>query len=642
MSALRSRPRRAARRGVLLAAALLGAALAGPAAAAPAGAAPPAAARPTPAPGPGSVRPVAAPATPAPTANAPATAPAADVPPGPATSAPADVPPAPATSAPADGTVVSGPSTAGRPAPVSTAAPAPVPAADPAQARQAAAVAAEERWLAQLRAQVSTLAGAATAPYTTVVAGRDVLVLVPRAAPYTLADLRRSAPPVLAAADTRAYLLSASLLVPAGATLDVADPGGLTLRLASGPDGYTGLYVLGGRLTVTGAPGAPVTVTSWDRRAAAPDGATADGRAHLRVVGGTAQFTYAAFLRLGFGAGPTGGVSVTGAPPTRGAAPYTALVRSAKFAGNAVGLHLADTAGVVVAHTALAGNLTDGLVFAGAVRDARVTQAVARGNRGSGFVSAAAARGVALVMCRAEDNRQDGFVVGADPAAAAATAVVAGTDGTAITGGVARNNAHHGMVVDGAADLTLRSNWVVGGDMGIVLRRAAHVTVANNQVRETRRHGVAVLAGTGASVVDNVIADVGNGVYVRDAVAVVQGNTVTKAHRHGISFVGSAAGSTASENLLATTGPSALDTAQADGGVDVGENRTLQRRPGPSGWAAAARYATPTTILWTLLLLLAAGTGLAGRRRPRVAGRAPYGPGPTPHPAPEPDRRAGP
>ncbi|HEX5741313.1 MAG TPA: right-handed parallel beta-helix repeat-containing protein, partial [Pilimelia sp.] len=447
--------------------------------------------------------------------------------------------------------------------------------------------------------------------------GGPTLVLTARAAPYTVADLRRLAPRAVVAQGPGTYLLTESLYVAAGATLYLDQPG-LTLRLASDVDGHVSIVSVGGRIVVVGGSGSPVTLTSWDRRAGAPDTRPDDGRAYLRAVAGALLLRYAAATHLGFGGGPTGGVSAAGPDPVPPPAPripedsggaplvtpearYTrplpyepVTVRASRFAGNAVGLSLDGAARTVVVASVLADNLGDGLVLRGAVTDARVSRTTARANGGSGFVLSAAAHRTALTWCTAEANGRDGFAVaaGAHPEAPAHRAVGADSE---ITSGTAQDNARHGISVTGARRLTLRGNRVVGGETGIVVRASADVAVVDNHLRSARRHGVAVLDGAGpATVENNVVAEVRTGVYVREAVAAVRGNTVTKAGAHGVTFVGRTTGSAAAGNVLGSAGGSPVRLA-TDGEVTVAGNRTVAE--GAAWWPALAS-ATPTTVLW--------------------------------------------
>lgn len=138
---------------------------------------------------------------------------------------------------------------------------------------------------------------------------RYTLVLPERPDPYTLDDLRALAPESLVQNEDGSYLLKEDIAVMEGATLAL---GSVDLRLESSPIGFTSIIAFGGRLEITGTSDAMASITSWDSRVGAPDTETRDGRAYLRVIGGTATVTHAAVSSLGFWSGSTGGFAVTG------------------------------------------------------------------------------------------------------------------------------------------------------------------------------------------------------------------------------------------------------------------------------------------------------------------------------------------
>ena len=111
-------------------------------------------------------------------------------------------------------------------------------------------------------------------------------MLTPRRAPYTVGDLLALAPRTFVRQPGGAYLLSENIFIRPGATLSLASPGALVLRLASDSKGFSSLVNDGGRLLVTGTEHAPAQVTSWDRVKGHPDDVTRDGRAYLRSIGG--------------------------------------------------------------------------------------------------------------------------------------------------------------------------------------------------------------------------------------------------------------------------------------------------------------------------------------------------------------------
>ena len=72
------------------------------------------------------------------------------------------------------------------------------------------------------------------------------------------------------------WLLGANLEVVGTATLALNAPETQWLKMASGPQGYVSLYVLGGKMTASG-----VCITSWDKDKNAVDEQYQDGRAFL-------------------------------------------------------------------------------------------------------------------------------------------------------------------------------------------------------------------------------------------------------------------------------------------------------------------------------------------------------------------------
>src|SRR5512144_973119 len=181
--------------------------------------------------------------------------------------------------------------------------------------REAALVTAEDRRLTEIRTVASLSRWRRKnwkTPYRLSSGSGYTLVLTPSSAPYTLSDLQRLAPQTLLRMSDGSYLLTEDIVVAARATLHLAAPGGLTLRLASGSDGFAALVSMGGRVELAGGPDAPVTITSWDVDRGAEDTRTVDGRAYVRSIGGQFEAEHVRLSHLGFWSGRTGGLSLTG------------------------------------------------------------------------------------------------------------------------------------------------------------------------------------------------------------------------------------------------------------------------------------------------------------------------------------------
>ena len=128
-------------------------------------------------------------------------------------------------------------------------------------------------------------------------------MLTPRSAPYTVEDLLELAPQTFLRMSDGSYLLSEHIVVIPGATLRLSAPGGLTLRLASGPDGFATIVSLGGELEIIGEEAAPVKIASWDVAAARSTRSPTDGRAYIRAIGGQFEATTPRSATSGSGAG---------------------------------------------------------------------------------------------------------------------------------------------------------------------------------------------------------------------------------------------------------------------------------------------------------------------------------------------------
>jgi hypothetical protein len=140
----------------------------------------------------------------------------------------------------------------------------------------------------------------------------STLVLPARPAAYTIQELNQLSPATIESRGNGEFVLNESIAVMKGAILDIRSRGALTLKMASGAEGYTSIVSLGGQLIIQGDPGEPAIITSWDPTAESSDRTTADGRAYIRAVGGQVSITDADITDLGFWSGLTGGIALTG------------------------------------------------------------------------------------------------------------------------------------------------------------------------------------------------------------------------------------------------------------------------------------------------------------------------------------------
>jgi Right handed beta helix region len=527
---------------------------------------------------------------------------------------------------------------------------------------------------------VAPLKGAAwTRPYRLDTGSGYTLVLTQASATYTIADLLTLAPQTFVRQKDGSYLLTENIYVSPGAKLKLTNPGGLTIRMASNSDGFVSIVSFGGDLTISGTAQAPTEIVSWDPRTDTTDTDTDDGRAYVRAIGGSVTMDYTTVRDLGFWSGRTGGLSLTGTdrpytgnvqttthltkderhvatanrlasgpasvddPPEAGgilAQPSGPLVTpDTRFdvpglsyvsgnishltaRGNAFGLFVSSATGINISDSTITDSLDDGLVMHRFATNAVINRVVSRHNGRAGFVLSRATQQVRIDGSTAEDNGGNGFTVSGRPLATGPSASgqsTASYGSNSVTSSVARNNGHYGIEILGGLDMGVQNNQIEGGNMGIVARDAAQgVTITGNQISGQDRQGIAIRDGVGgAKITGNVIRGGQTAIYVRDSVAEIRGNTVYDATDHGVSLVGAVDGSVVTFNTISGIGPSALDIARMSGHAEFTDNQTRAWFDTSSFWSRFRSYWSPMTILWTVILVVIASSGLIGRHRRR-------------------------
>lgn len=517
---------------------------------------------------------------------------------------------------------------------------------------------------------------ATTSPYVVNLGSTPTLVLVARAQPYTISDLETLIPAKFVGQPDGSYLLSDNIVVESGAVLSIANPDGLTIRLTSSSKGFVSIIAFGGSLQFQGSAKKYVTIGSWDPSVGTVDTNTTDGRAYVRVIGGSATVSYTSFEHLGFWSGGTGGLALTGTqtsasdtakstlPPSAqnqspggikvhgakvqtvqpngsvgdvaaaiGAASgqysyVTANISHSRFDGNAYGLYVNGSQGVNIASSSVMNSLVDGIVFHRFVTNSTVTNTSSNGNAVDGFAMTRASTGVLLRGLTTNDNGRDGVSLngaslasGPNPAGTA----VAVYGNNLLTNSTSDRNGRNGVTVSGGANIRVFGNSVGSNFVGIAITRAAsRVSVSNNSVRDSAGHGISVLAAVTNSTIDsNTVSGADTGIYLRDSSATVSRNTISKVHVHGISFVGSNAGSKVEANTVSGSGPTAVDTARGSG-VAVGLNISplwTTTKPLP---VILAGIFQPLTVLWIVLGLSVVISAISGFGRKHAGFRHPY------------------
>ncbi len=485
------------------------------------------------------------------------------------------------------------------------------------QARpQAALVAAEDtRLLSQLRdIPWNGLA------YLDRAHGAPTVILTARRTPYTLNSLLS-----LGAAqriDATTVELINSVLVAPGAQL-ILDAPDTTLRMTSTPTGFTSLVGWKGSLALTGAPGHPLTLTSWDSATSRPDQQVTDGRAYIRVAGSDLQTHFVALSHLGFWSGRTGGLAVTGSDSGAGTGSITETIVHA----NHYGLFSSDTKGLTIADSTFDDASADGILLHQGSTGATIRTSTVRGNAGSGIAADRGASAVSLHYVTAEHNGGDGIRLDGRPLADRPGAAGASLDGYhsfRVQDSAARFNAGNGVLVWDADDTVVTGTGLANNAEGIVVRGPANRTqISANNVTSSAGAAIAVRDGpTDVTVDHNTIAGADTGIQVRAASADVHDNTVIAARIHGVSFQGAAQGSAARGNTLAGSGPSGLDLARLDIGaaVSVSNNSDNQWQVTMSMRDRLRRLflGHPLLAVWVLVLVLPiVASRLGGRHRHR-------------------------
>jgi hypothetical protein len=531
---------------------------------------------------------------------------------------------------------------------------------------RAAVVASEDRRLTEVRTITSLARWQGQnwkTPYRLGTASGYTLVLTPRSAPYTVEDLLRLAPQTFVPMSDGSYLLSEHIVVTPRATLRLSAPGGLTVRLASNSDGFATIVSLGGKLELVGEENAKVQVTSWDPSTGRPDDVMADGRSYLRAIGGQLEASHVDLQHLGFWSGRTGGLALTGtdrpntgaiasagpddppdessllddvtwqpAGPLEGAQTnpsldYTVpevdfvsgLIADVTVSHDAFGLFVSGANGVQVTDSTFSDNTLGGVVFHRYVTNGVISRTTSDHNVGDGFSIDRATTGISISESTARENAGNGFTLDGRPLADGPSAVGAplrSYGNNSLSGSTAIDNGRYAIELLGGTNLTVTNNVASGHDMGIVVNGPAEqVSVTGNTVRDSERHGIALVNEvTRAVVTGNVVDGTSTGVYVRVSVGDVRGNTVQDADAHGVSLVGRVDGSEVAFNVLAGRGASALDTHRSSGSVASDTNNVDGWHDTTPWWELWRKLLRPMNALWTALAVLITLSAVRGRR----------------------------
>ena len=486
--------------------------------------------------------------------------------------------------------------------------------------RQSSMLAAEDQRLLTLVASVRPGSG----PYVQERDGVDTLVLTAGGPAYDLADLVE-----LGAAQEEpdgGVLVSQHVFVAPGARLAIDAPG-TALRLLSDPAGFASLVAWKADLTLSGALGQPLTVTSWDPALRGPDTGTVDGRAYVRDVSGGMELRNVAATDLGFWAGRTSGVAWTGSTSTEA----TGAVVDSTFRYSHYGAFASQGNGLTISGSDFSGNTVDGLSLHRSTARTTIEGSTARGNGRHGFSADQGSESVTFTEVTAEKNAAYGISFSGTPLSegqSAGGASLRAYGQVEVTAGVLRNNGRAGIrVVDGSF-VTITDTRVAENVDGIVLVDTASPTrVEDTTVNGNQRFGITVSGGS-ARVTGNKLSGSETAIRVRDAAVAVSGNNVREATAHAISVVGAAQGSSLEDNTIGGRGPSGLDVHRVDEGVTVAqsgndvEGWTRDR----DNWTYWTTFIPnhPMLVLWVVVLGVPLFLALRARNNPVTPGARPY------------------
>lgn len=533
---------------------------------------------------------------------------------------------------------------------------------------EATLVANEERRLVEVRA-IANAAGwtgaSANRPFRLVTGNSYTLVLIEREAPYTVSDLLELAPSTFVQQPDGSYLLSENIIVDQGATLSLTSRDGLRLHLTSTPDLFVSIASLGGAIEISGTPEKRAEVVAWDSRTDQADTVTSDGRAYVRVSGGTARFANVDFHNLGFWSGRTGGVSLTGtsdgetvvgqtvrgdgaagntvygneifptgtdasvpldATPDLGAYSFvSADIDSVTAKDNAYGMFITSARGVDIRDSSFDNNLVDGLVLHREVEDAVIHNSSASHNAVDGITVARAATGVVLSRATVEANGRNGITLeggaladGPNPVGAS----LGSFGGNEVTDSRVSANGRYGIEVLGGTHLTIDGNAVNDQTMGIVVaREVSDVAITGNIIERSTAQAIALRDGvTDALVQANDISGGEVGIFLRDAAGRIDRNTIVDTTSHAVTVIAAAGAVDITRNDASGRGASAIDTARA------GNDDLITRTDNDvDAWVSTKPLDVvlrsifqPLTVMWLilgLLVLISAVTGVRARRR---------------------------
>lgn len=477
------------------------------------------------------------------------------------------------------------------------------------------------------------------------------LVLTARTEPYTLADLQELAPETFVVQPDGSFLLSENLVVLRGAALELVSAAPPAIKLLSSPAAFVSIVSLGGRLTLNGSAESPAAFGSFDPGTGTPDTSTADGRAYIRAVGGTVDLQHASFGELGFWAGETGGLSLTGADgadpvPAAGdaasevggaptisdeeltalrvdeqAAPgmVSGIIADVSTNGNAFGIFVSMATKLAITGTRVHDSLIDGIVLHRFVTDSTIESTRAIGNSRDGIAVERSSSAIAMTGVTASANGRNGITIDGrslvDGPSANGTPVAEYGD-VHVSDSTVADNARYGIQVSGGNTVSVTGSDIVANVVGIALDHGASgVTIAGNALADQERQSISISGGVdGSEVRENYFASVDTGVRIRGAAAVVEDNSFTAISNHAVTLVGDTTGVRVTGNTVAGHGSTPFHD-DAAGGYFARNDTEGWAKPVTVDSVVQTTIGQPLTLVWAVLGALLLVTAISGYRR---------------------------
>ena len=321
------------------------------------------------------------------------------------------------------------------------------------------------------------------------------LAVTPRAAPYTLAELRSLVPAAFTELGTDTgvdgpLLLTANLQVPLDATV-VIDTQTPDVRLSSTPSGFATI-ISRGTVEIVGDAGTQVRISSWDPRTGRVDGDSSDGRSFIAQIGGRMDVTHAVLGYLGFNLGLSSGVAWSGASAsTAHPEPVSArgTVSSSLFAHNYFGAYTRDADGMVWTGDFFADNEQYGFDPHDFSNNFIVAGNASYHNGKHGFIFSRGCTHNLLVGNVAYGNGGHGFMIddGRSLASDTAQTRIDGSNDNLLLRNFSAANAGNGVEVEGGTGNVVDGNRINDNYIGVRIKDGASASVRDNTMADNLR-----------------------------------------------------------------------------------------------------------------------------------------------------------